>query len=580
MIHTRCACGWDWSVPEEGATGTAILCPECGRSLSVISAQKLPPGTGAGDFDAFLQILDGPSRVGERIFLGGHADIPIGRQEGQPIRLKEGSVSRAHCRLVRDDPGNRPSRWRIIDNDSTKGLFIADRQIAERALRDGDIIRIGDYALRYGHIEGPTPRRTPPAKQKTPPRDSDERSRVAASDPSQASHASPVPVLPITIQCPSCCQQLPADAMLCVDCGINPVTGKPVLISHGRDEFALHDVADKWIRAVSWIVWLPPLPIPLASNAYGRARPWATWLIVLVTVIASIAFYVAARTRKGWEHPGYELMLWPQNGKATAAPELRWHEVEEIMRELDRDDRKDFEKHKEALKGKVPDRQLDRRALQALIAERALPEMGRPGEFKPYQLLTHAFLHDTSSLLGLVLHLGGNMAFLLVFGSRVNAVLGNLAMLVLYPALAAAAGLAHLYIGDPTGPMLGASGAVMGLGGMYVLLFPVHEVYCAWWLRFFGTLDYTIFTLRGFWLLLIYVAFDALMITLRLGGTTAHWAHLGGFTAGLGLALLLLLSRIFNCGGADLLSVTMGRHAWWLIGKPSRWIKRNRRLAQ
>jgi membrane associated rhomboid family serine protease len=560
MIQTRCACGWEWAVPEEGATGTCILCPQCGRTLSVISAQRMAKDAGAGDFDAFVEIVAGPSRVSERLFLGGTADIGIGRQEGQPIRLEGGHVSREHCRLVRDDAN--PSRWRIVDNDSTRGLFIADRQIAERALRDGDVVRIGDYALRYGHIEGAA----------------SVQNRQAA--PRVASHSTPVPVIPIGIQCVSCKSELPQGAKICVDCGIHPQTGRPVLVSHGRDEFALHEVADSWIRAVSWIVWFPPLPIPLASDAYGRKRPWATWLIVLVTTIASVAFYFAARERKGWVHPGYELMLWPGPGKATAAPELRWYEVDEILSELDRGEREAFDKHKEQLKGKVPDRQLDRRALQALIAQRAMPEMGRPGEFKPLQLFTHALLHDPDSLLGLALHLGGNMLFLLIFGSRVNALLGNLAMLLIYPALAAASGLAHLYIGQPTGPMLGASGTVMGLGGMYVMLFPVHDVYCAMWLRFFATLEYTIFTLRGFWLLVIYIGFDALMVTFKLGGTVAHWAHIGGFAAGVALALVVLLSRVFNCGGGDLLSVALGRHAWWFVGRPARWIKRNRRLAR
>ena len=48
----------------------------------------------------------------------------------------------------------------------------------------------------------------------------------------------------------------------------------------------------------------------------------------------------------------------------------------------------------------------------------------------------------------------------------------------------------------------------------------------------------------------------------------AHWAHLGGMLAGITIALLLLVTRLVNARGGDILSVTLGRHAWALIGRP------------
>jgi len=51
----------------------------------------------------------------------------------------------------------------------------------------------------------------------------------------------------------------------------------------------------------------------------------------------------------------------------------------------------------------------------------------------------------------------------------------------------------------------------------------------------------------------------------------AHWAHLGGFLGGVTFALLLLIARQVNARGGDMLSVVLGRFAWPLIGKPSRW---------
>jgi hypothetical protein len=80
-----------------------------------------------------------------------------------------------------------------------------------------------------------------------------------------------------------------------------------------------------------------------------------------------------------------------------------------------------------------------------------------------------------------------------------------------------------------------------------------------------------VFTLRGFWVLLAYFAYDATMIAISRHDGTAHWAHIGGFLTGVALALGILFSRLMYCGGGDLLSVTLGRRAWPLIGRPARW---------
>jgi len=197
-------------------------------------------------------------------------------------------------------------------------------------------------------------------------------------------------------------------------------------------------------------------------------------------------------------------------------------------------------------------------------------------------LITHAFLHDTSSIYNFIMHLAGNMLFLLVFGTRVNALIGNIATAILYPILAVCAAWAHiLSLGNTlSGPMVGASGAIMGLAGMYLILFPVHKVFCAMWIsiflrfrRYFGC---KIFPLRGFWVLLIYFGYDLLMsaISAHFGTSSgvAHWAHIGGFTCGMAISLMILFSRQFNTRGGDLFSVALGKYAWPLIGKPSRWI--------
>jgi hypothetical protein len=109
---------------------------------------------------------------------------------------------------------------------------------------------------------------------------------------------------------------------------------------------------------------------------------------------------------------------------------------------------------------------------------------------------------------------------------------------------------------------------------MYLVLFPVHKVHmAAWWrlgLAAFFRLSYTIFPVRGFFVVLFYIAFDVLFIVLKLDDNVGHWAHVGGFAAGVLIALLLLFARLVNARGGDLISAVLGRYAWYLIGKPSR----------
>jgi membrane associated rhomboid family serine protease len=174
---------------------------------------------------------------------------------------------------------------------------------------------------------------------------------------------------------------------------------------------------------------------------------------------------------------------------------------------------------------------------------------------------------------GFLIRLGGSLLFLMVFGSRVNAILGNRATAIIYPLLSLASGLSFI-LTSPAGaitPLDGASGAISGLAGLYFVLLPAHYVYCATWFRFFRYLAFKIFALRGFWVLLIYFAYDVAMVALGNQGNTAHWAHIGGFLTGVTLGIALLMSRMFNCRNGDLLSLVLGKHAWPLIGKPSQW---------
>jgi len=135
-----------------------------------------------------------------------------------------------------------------------------------------------------------------------------------------------------------------------------------------------------------------------------------------------------------------------------------------------------------------------------------------------WSVLTHAFLH-----IGVV-HLLGNLYFLYIFGDNVEDRFGRGRFLFLY-LIAALAGAAWHLAADPQSniPMLGASGAVSGLMGAYLTLFPRVRV----WVVFF----FVRFQLSIYWYLGIWVTFQVSMAALGVPGV-AWYAHLGGFLAG------------------------------------------------
>src|SRR5688500_9645175 len=203
MIEAKCQCGAVLDVPES-FVGQAASCGACHGELHFVAAELMAEGTGAGDFDAKLVVGSGPDRVGQQILLGGVVEITIGKSAERHVRLAGGSmVSRAHARLVRLDFG--PSRWRIDDTNSTNGVLVNEQPVTSHELRHNDVIRIGDYELRF-----------------------------------VSTHALPKPVPtyagPGAVACPSCGRSLPPHTNICVDCGIDVKTGRPLVVSRGLDE--------------------------------------------------------------------------------------------------------------------------------------------------------------------------------------------------------------------------------------------------------------------------------------------------------------------------------------------------------
>lgn len=129
------------------------------------------------------------------------------------------------------------------------------------------------------------------------------------------------------------------------------------------------------------------------------------------------------------------------------------------------------------------------------------------------------------------LHLLGNLWFLWLFGPSVEDVLGRAKFLAFYLLTGTAAAAAH--VGDDLGsvlPCIGASGAIAGVMGGFLLLFPRSEVMAIGPMIMGGLIRLPAFIFLGFYLL------EQIFMSLtRSGGGTAWWAHIGGFVAGMAL---------------------------------------------
>lgn len=148
--------------------------------------------------------------------------------------------------------------------------------------------------------------------------------------------------------------------------------------------------------------------------------------------------------------------------------------------------------------------------------------------WQPVGLIGYMFLH------GGFWHLAFNMLYLWIFGSAVCEKVGSLAYTGLFLGLGVMAGVVHVILDGSTA--VGASGAINGMIGFYLVLYPVNRISCFWWFFFrVGTFD-----LAGFWIILFWFAGDAWGAFTGYDTGTAYWAHLGGFAAGLGLGLLSL----------------------------------------
>ena len=138
------------------------------------------------------------------------------------------------------------------------------------------------------------------------------------------------------------------------------------------------------------------------------------------------------------------------------------------------------------------------------------------------------------------LHLGGNMLYLWIFGDNVEDSFGHLKFLIFYLLCGIAATLAQLAFSTGSNvPNLGASGAIAGVLGAYILLFPRGQVKV---LMGRGVIPMPALVVIGLWIALQFVSgFGSITNSAETGGV-AYMAHIGGFLAGIVLTFVLRAS--------------------------------------
>lgn len=162
-------------------------------------------------------------------------------------------------------------------------------------------------------------------------------------------------------------------------------------------------------------------------------------------------------------------------------------------------------------------------------------------------LLTSMFVH------GGLFHLGGNMLYLWIFGDNVEDRMGRLKFLIFYLLSGLGAAAAQIWANpDSKIPMVGASGAISGVLGAYLFLFPHARVLTLIPLGFFTrVVEIPALVVLGFWII-VQVLNGVMTLGAQVGGV-AWLAHVGGFVAGLVMVIPFVGRRKRLHGGEQFL---------------------------
>jgi membrane associated rhomboid family serine protease len=152
-----------------------------------------------------------------------------------------------------------------------------------------------------------------------------------------------------------------------------------------------------------------------------------------------------------------------------------------------------------------------------------------PAQLNITSATTSMFVHEN------LLHAGGNMLSLWIFGDNVEDQLGHGRYLVFYLLMGYAAALAQVWASpESTLPMIGASGAIAGVMGAYFLMFPHSRVLVLIPIIIFvDVVEIPAVFFLGFWFLLQFIGGLGRLAAPGVSGGVAFWAHLGGFLAGM-----------------------------------------------
>ena len=167
-------------------------------------------------------------------------------------------------------------------------------------------------------------------------------------------------------------------------------------------------------------------------------------------------------------------------------------------------------------------------------------EIGRGLAVREYPtLLTSLFLH------GGLLHLLGNMLYLWIFGNNIEDALGHFRFILFYLLCGALASVTHIVLNASSNvPVIGASGAISGVLGAYLILYPRARVLTLVPLFFFiRIIRLPAFVIIGMWIVFQIVQGLPSLAADSAGGGVAWFAHIGGFFAGIALLPLFIRPR-------------------------------------
>lgn len=246
--------------------------------------------------------------------------------------------------------------------------------------------------------------------------------------------------------------------------------------------------------------------LPTKVDVPMARMPWANWVLIAVTSLISLSVFMQAlHDEFNPREPRLSPATLKRLQEIQAKGDWQSEEAKKLMAELEAHDEDPGDTF-------------------------TIPGALDPARFSVSQLISYQFVH------GDLLHLIGNMFMLFIFGNAVNAKLGQFTYVLCYLVLGMIGGLGWLLLGTG-GPMVGASGAIMGILGIFLILFPRNDVTVAYW----GYGAGGSFEISSYWLILFYMGAD-LVGFIRAAQGIAYVTHLAGQFCGAALAVTFVLT--------------------------------------